>query len=304
MLPHRIAILLFGVVVATTMFGCERPVAPNLNADESTALALRELLESGAGPADEGGGATLSEPTGWATLAGRFQINGTAPRLGPLKVDKDTEVCAPAGTRVMEETVEVSSTGGIKNVLICLVSKTPADDPKWEHPSYLEGKTGEVIFDQKACIFLSHVSAMRSTQTLRILNSDPVLHNTNIQAGRGAIAFNGSVPSNGETTYQPGGQTDRPFPISCSVHPWMSAFMITRDSPYFAVTDDDGGFEIANVPAGVELEFRVWQQKPGFLQKVSVNGAATQWRQGRFSIMLTPDERREMSVTVDASVFQ
>ncbi len=80
--------------------------------------------------------------------------------------------------------------------------------------------------------------------------------------------------------------------------------MITRDSPYFAVTDDDGGFEIANVPAGVELEFRVWQQKPGFLQKVSVNGAATQWRQGRFSIMLTPDERREMSVTVDASVFQ
>ena len=304
MLPHRIAILLFAVVVATTMFGCERQVAPNLNADESTALALRELLESGAGPAEEGGGATLSEPTGWATLAGRFQINGTAPRLGALIVDKDTEVCAPAGTRVMEETVEVSATGGIKNVLIYLVSKTPADDPKWEHPSYLEGKTGEVVFDQKACIFLSHVSAMRSTQTLRILNSDPVLHNMNIQAGRGAIAFNGSVPSNGETTYQPGGQTDRPFPISCSVHPWMSAFMITRDSPYFAVTDDDGGFEIANVPAGVELEFRVWQQKPGFLQKVSVNGAATPWKQGRFSVMLTPDERREMSVTVDASVFQ
>ena len=63
MSPHRIAILHFAVVVATTMFGCERQVAPNLNADESTALGLRELLESGAGPAEEGGGATLSEPT-------------------------------------------------------------------------------------------------------------------------------------------------------------------------------------------------------------------------------------------------
>lgn len=303
MLIHRIVALLLAAVVGTTL-GCERVAAPNLNADAGTALLLRAALESGADATAGGGGATLSEPTGWATLTGRFQIVGTPPRMNALNVDKDVEVCAPGGAQVLEQTVEVSSEGGIQNVLVYLNTETPADDPKWEHESYLASKTSEVVFDQKACIFLSHVSGMRSLQTLRILNSDPVLHNTNIQAGRGAIAFNGSVPSNGQTTYQPGGQTDRPFPISCSVHPWMSAYMITRDNPYFAVTKSDGSFEIANVPAGVQLEFRVWQEKAGFLTKVSVNGAATAWKQGRFSLALTNDERHEMVVAVDAAVFQ
>jgi len=306
MLTYRNTILLLVVALTgMTTLGCPsvRDMAPNLDVDEDTALAIRDALESGA-ESSSGGAATLSEPTGWATLTGRFEMLGTPPRLSPLNIDKDTTVCAPNGAQVLEETVEVSAAGGIKNVLIYLTTETPADNPKWEHESYLANKTGEVIFDQKACIFLSHVAAMRSQQTLRILNSDPVLHNTNIQAGRGAIAFNGSVPSNGQTTYQPGGQTDRPFPISCSVHPWMSAYMITRDNPYFAVTDENGGFEIANVPAGVKLEFRVWQQKPGFLQKVSVNGEATSWKQGRFSLALENDERHEMNVSIDAAIFQ
>jgi hypothetical protein len=307
MLTHRIPVLLLVATIVAATFGCKRVSAPIASADAGTALEIRKALEAGAaesGGGGGGGGATLAEPTGWATLTGRFQMIGTPPRLSPLNIDKDTTVCAPGGVQVLEETVEVSSTGGIKNVWIYLVTKTPADDPKWEHESYLATKDDEVIFDQKACVFLSHVAAMRSNQTLRILNSDNVLHNTNIQAGRGAIPFNGSVPSKGQTAYQPGGQTDRPFPISCSVHPWMSAYMITRDSPYFAITNADGGFEMANVPAGVELEFRVWQEKAGFLQKVSVNGTATPWKQGRFSISLANDEQHEMAVTIDASVFQ
>ena len=304
MLTYRFSILLLASVAVVTACGCPqaRVTAPNLDADQGTALALREVLESGA--ASGGAAATLAEPTGWATLTGQFQMNGTPPRRASLNVDKDTEVCAPGGTQVLGESVVVGAAGGIKNVLIYLDMDIPADDPKWEHESFAANKTGEVTFDQKACIFLSHVMAMRSQQTLLILNSDPVLHNTNIQAGRGAIPFNGSIPSNGQSRYQPGGQTDRPFPISCSVHPWMSAHMITRDNPYFAVTDDEGRFEIPFVPAGVKLRFRVWQEQAKFLQAVTVEGAATKWKQGRFDLTLTPDERREMGVSVDAALFQ
>jgi len=304
MLIERIAIPVLTLMVATAMIGCERAKAPDLSADTGTALALREALDAGADASGGGSAAVLSEPTGWATLTGRFKMLGTPPRRDPLNVDKDTAVCAPNGKQTLEETVVVGADGGIKDVLIYLTTEAPADNPKWEHESYAENKTGQVTFDQKECVFLSHVMGMRSKQTLLILNSDPVLHNTNIQAGRGAIAFNGSVPSNGQTTYQPGGQTDRPFPVSCSVHPWMSAYMITRDSPYFAVTDENGNFEMANVPAGVKLDFRVWQQKPGFLQKVSVNGEATSWKQGRFSLSLTNDEQHEMNVDIDAATFQ
>ncbi len=80
--------------------------------------------------------------------------------------------------------------------------------------------------------------------------------------------------------------------------------MIVCDNPYFAVTADDGSFEIANVPAGVDLEFRVWHEKSGPLQEVLVDGESKKWSRGRFKEKFDPDQRHELNVSVDASVFQ
>jgi hypothetical protein len=304
MLTNRTAILLLAVVVATTALGCERTTAPKLDSD-STAFALRKAFDKGAG-STAGAATVLAEPTGWATLKGSFTLVGTAPQLSVVNIVKDNAICAPGGIQVMEQTLVVSATNRIKDVLIYLDTKIPSDDPKWEHESYLAEKMGEVEFDQKNCRFLKHVSAMRSTQTLRILNSDTVAHNAKIDPRRGAVPFNGMTPSlSRDTTYQPGGQTDSPFPVSCNIHPWMSAFMITRDSPYFAVTDENGEFEIPYIPSGVELVFRVWQQKAKDVEDVAVNGTPQpKWRRGRFTVTLANEEVREMKVTVDASVFK
>ncbi len=39
--------------------------------------------------------------------------------------------------------------------------------------------------------------------------------------------------------------------IKCDVHtPWMLCYVTVVDNPYFAVTDKDGNFKIANVPPG------------------------------------------------------
>jgi hypothetical protein len=84
----------------------------------------------------------------------------------------------------------------------------------------------------------------------------------------------------------------------------MSARMIVRDNPYFAVTKPDGSFEIANVPAGVPLEFRVWQEKGKFLQDVKVDGKAEKWSKGRLKLTLQPGEQKTMDVAVDASAFK
>ena len=43
----------------------------------------------------------------------------------------------------------------------------------------------------------------------------------------------------------------------------MTAYMLPRKNGYFAVTDADGTFEIANVPAGEQLEFQVWHESGG-----------------------------------------
>jgi hypothetical protein len=86
----------------------------------------------------------------------------------------------------------------------------------------------------------------------------------------------------------------------------MSARLLTRNNPYFAVTKPDGTFEIKNVPAGVELEFAVWQEKVGFLGKVSVqeNGAAPAaqtWKKGRFKKTIAADQTLDLNVTIDSA---
>ena len=79
--------------------------------------------------------------------------------------------------------------------------------------------------------------------------------------------------------------------------------MIVRDSPYFAVTKADGSFEIKNIPAGVPLEFRVWQEKAGYFQDVNLNGKAEKWSKGRLKLTFQPEETKGLEVVVDAAAF-
>ena len=80
--------------------------------------------------------------------------------------------------------------------------------------------------------------------------------------------------------------------------------MITRNNGYFAVTKADGSFEIPNLPAGVELEFRVWQEKLSFVQAVKVNGEDKKWSKGRFKQTLTAGEPLKLDVVIDGATLQ
>src|SRR5690606_18641448 len=112
------------------------------------------------------------------------------------------------GKKVLSEALVVDpSTGGIKDVVIYLNQKIPLDDPKWIHESYVTIAEEPVIFDQKQCIFLTHMVAMRSSQPLRILNSDPIGHNTNITGGGRVQPFNQTIAAGGAITFQPAGES-------------------------------------------------------------------------------------------------
>lgn len=298
--------LLMLAAAAPVICGCARPLQPAAYVKTSNVSALRTALGGSAVEATPAAGVAAAEPTGWATLKGTFKIDGAAPPSVPLTIDKDQSVCAPGGKQVFSETIVVdSASGGIRDVVVYLATpaKFPVGDPKWEHPDFAASREATLEFDQKNCIFLSHMFAMRSKQKLKILNSDPVGHNTNITGGGRAGAINATIPANAYTMYEPGGEAPEPFGVSCSIHPWMSSRMLVRDNPYFAVTKPDGSFEIPNVPAGVPLEFRVWQEASKFLQDVTVNGKAEKWPKGRLKITLQPDEPKQLDVVVAAAVF-
>ena len=54
-----------------------------------------------------------------------------------------------------------------------------------------------------------------------------------------------------------------PIEITCDIHPWMTAYVMVFDHPFFATTAKDGSFEIQGVPAGTQ-NLVLWQAKVGF----------------------------------------
>ena len=260
----------------------------------------------------------------WGSIEGIVKVSGSVPALSPIQVGKEQAIC---GTTAPNEILEVGTDGGIKNVLLFLSTDLPVNDsdtetPVWVHGSYnfdkvaagkfpvnVERQKPEVLFDQKRCIFLSHVFSIRSDQTMIIRNSDNTLHNTNISAKKGKQANEG-IPAQGQTTYQPSSQESDPFPVTCNVHPWMRAWMIVRNSPYFDVSKADGTFQIPNIPAGVELEFRIWQEKAGFIsakeadQTFKLNDKAIDVKKGKFKLTLDENKTMDLKLEISNSVFQ
>lgn len=307
---HRVFCRVAALAVLASLSGCGSRLPSDVTANLEVARSLRVDFEelTGGGESEAGENAAAAEPTGWATIQGTFKVVGPAPQRSLLKVDKEMDVCAPGGKQVYNPNILVGPNGELQDVVIFLSSTIPLDNPKWVHESYAATAEAEVLFDQKECLFLSQMFVARSTQKVRIANSDPIGHNTNIAAKDSAAQFNQNLSPNSSVIYTPGGAkgtgfSRTPFNVSCSIHPWMNASMLIRPDPYYAVTDSSGAFKIENVPAGVPLEFRVWHVATNFIQKVTVNGESANWSKGTIKLQLDPDETRAMDVAVDSGLF-
>ncbi len=281
--------------------GCQRKLTEPASYTEGNVALLRTAM--GGDAAAAGPAVAAAEPTGWATLRGTLTISGQAPAPATVNVTSDHSVCMPGGQPVHSQSVVVGPRGGLANVAIYLETKYPEGDAKWEHPEARAAVSGAVDFDQKNCVFLSHVFAMSTTQTMRVLNSDPVGHNTKLEGGGGARPDNFVVAAGGSAQYLPGGESSEPFGVSCNIHPWMSAYCLVRKSPYFAVTDQEGKFEIKNLPAGVPLKFRVWQERTRFIPAVTATGKIDKYSKGRLELKLDNEEERELALVLDAAIL-
>jgi plastocyanin len=299
-LPTRSIHGLAAVVVMAAVVGCGPkadfgPVANTQTSDEIRAVLVSNEASAG------GGGAAASTGTGWATLKGRFVFEGTAPTMAPYNVTKDMATCAPGGKAPLQETLLVDSgSGGIKNVAIYLREASRV------HDSAKAGSDG-VLFDQKVCVFLTHVCAMNVGQTLEIKNSDDVGHNTNIAGKKNS--FNQTIPAGATIAYKVQKEEATPAPVNCSIHPWMVSYLLPRENKYFSVSVEDGSFEIANLPAGEKLDIQVWHESAtgpgGALVVTGAEAKALGWNnKGRLSITLQPDEVKEVEIKVPASAFK
>ncbi|WP_146452068.1 hypothetical protein [Bythopirellula polymerisocia] len=285
------------MLVGLMLIGCRRVTDFGPVANPAAAVKVREALLGEAGSGEEG--AAVATGTGWASLKGTFIFDGTPPEMEPYNVNKDQAACTINGKAPLQQTLLVdSATKGIANVAVFVrkVSRV--------HES-AEPEGGQVLFDQKQCVFLSHVFPFVLGNTMDIKNSDPVGHNTNIE---GKNSFNQTIPVGETIAFKPQKEEAVPVSVRCSIHPWMLAYFLPRENGYVAITSEDGSFEIANLPAGEDLEFQVWHESaagPGkSLILDSPEAKELKWsKKGRFKIKLDEDEVKELNLNVPSSAF-
>ena len=159
---------------------------------------------------------------------------------------------------------------GIKSAANIAVYVDAIPDKKFDAPKE------HVVVDQTKMTFVPHVIAVQQGTTVEFLNSDPVGHNVYWPSisGNKKLAHNLGTWPKGEK---------KPFQFNdlgvasllCNVHPEMSGYVVVVPTPYFAVTDKDGNFDIKSVPGG-KYTLKTWSEdgKPT-TQAVDVSGATT-----------------------------
>jgi len=150
----------------------------------------------------------------------------------------------------------------------------PDGKPAKEAIIYLDGGAvsaplASAMVDQRNKAFIPHVLVITQGTRVRFPNDDTVFHN--VFAYYQAKKFDlGMYPRGASKTVT----FDKPGLVAllCNVHSSMSAFIMVVDTPYYAVTDTDGRFHIANVAAG-SYTLHGWHESGGqAMETVSVDG--------------------------------
>jgi plastocyanin len=189
-------------------------------------------------------------------------------RIAAMAAVAASMTLALAGANWANEIKGKVSVQGIKTAENIAVYIDVIADKKFDAPK------DHVVIDQRKMAFLPHVVAVQQGTTVEFLNSDPVGHNVYWPSisGNKKLSHNLGTWPKGEK---------KPFQFNdlgtasllCNVHPEMSGYVVVVPTPYFAVTDKDGNFEIKNVPAGKYM-LKTWSEdgKPT-TQAVDLSGA-------------------------------
>lgn len=206
--------------------------------------------------------ASTGKSEGWGTLKGQVVFGGTPPPVEELfakgAAPKDPTVCGKDAPIKSERLVVDPATKGVKFALV-YIPKPTAVNPEAKSAA----ASTDVVFDQKNCVFEPHVLGVMAGSKVVLKSSDPVTHNVGAKL-KVNNQFNSTLSAGSTMPYTPGSPERTPALVVCDVHPWMQAYWMVLDNPYYAVTDEKGNFEIKNVPAGTQ-KVVVWQEAVGFV---------------------------------------
>lgn len=133
-----------------------------------------------------------------------------------------------------------------------------------------DARSPSAVVEQKGCMYLPHVLAIRANQPLQIVNDDPTSHNIHPLPANNR-EWNKAEPP-GSKMQETFAREEIAIPVKCHVHPWMRGYIAGFKHPYFAVTGNDGTFDLNNLPAGTYI-IEAWHEKLGTSTQTVTIGA-------------------------------
>lgn len=197
-------------------------------------------------------------PISWSTIKGRVVWLGPVPERREIDFrDPQTVVCRQA----FKDSLEVNlKNRGVKNAVVFLAGHHRNQfrrRPPPMHPSLRQAPTAEVMFDVKDYRVTPRVLALREGQTLvgRTNKETHAIDFSNNFEARGRMLSDLTTP---RLRWTPNSYSE-PWRITCDIHYWMKGYVWVFDHPYYAVTDEDGAFDIPLAPCGDRRLF-VWHE--------------------------------------------
>jgi len=186
-------------------------------------------------------------------ITGKVVLEGAAPKNDVIKMSSDPVCMREAKGAQTQEFFIVGEGGALQNVFVWV--KDGLGDRTFQAP------TDAVTLDQQGCRYRPHVFGIRVGQPLVVLNSDPTLHNIHA-IPKGNQEFNTGQPVQGMKFNHTFTAQEVMVPFKCDVHGWMNAYVGVVSHPYFAVSGNDGSFELKTLPPGT-YAVEAWHEKLG-----------------------------------------
>lgn len=192
-------------------------------------------------------------------IAGTVQLTGKLPLQTAMAVTKDHDVCGQ--THPQEVFLLADKGRGLMNVVITIADITAGKD---------FAAMPNLVITQEQCVYVPHVQVFKPGSKLIIRNNDDLLHNIHAYTASETV-FNIAQPSYIKKWPIRNLDTDEVIDVQCDVHEWMNAFLVPSSTPYYAITDASGSFEIDQIPAGT-YTLRLWHEALAVTeQKVTVS---------------------------------
>ena len=173
------------------------------------------------------------------TIKGTVLFEGEPPERATLDRKSDPYCVKQADTATTDDVVVTK--GKLAGVLVRIKNGSAGTHA---------APTAPAVLDQKGCAYAPHVIGILAGQKIAVRNSDGTMHNVHGTLKGKDLLNKMQAAKAADLTVESSATADDIIELACGVHPWMHAYAVVQDHPYFAVTGTDGVFKLTGMAPG------------------------------------------------------